>query len=84
MSLKPQNIAQAAEADLMRRIRNKAATRGDWEVFAFHRLHVRKAKSVKGLILLALMDPTLKSKKKNTIMIYSNAALLIAAIKGLT
>jgi hypothetical protein len=68
----------------MRRIRNKAATRGDWEVFAFHRQHVRKPKSVKHLLLLALMDQSLKSKKKNTNLIYGNALLLVEAIKGLT
>jgi hypothetical protein len=79
-----QNIAQAAEADLMRRICNKAATRGDWEVFAFRRLHVRRAKSVKHLLLLALMNQSLKSKKKNTNLIYGNAVLLVEAIKGLT
>lgn len=98
MSLKPQNIIQAADADLRRLIRNKDANRGarqggSFEHYAFHRAHVRRAKSTKRLLLLALMHPPLKvyedgsvslqTRKFNTRMIYGNAGLLVAALKML-
>lgn len=92
MSLKPQNIVQAAEADLKREARNirrasllaVGQTDGTgYEEYAFHRKHVRKAVMPSSLIVMALMDPTpgLESHKDNTRLIYGDAQLLIAAIR---
>lgn len=86
MSLLPQNVLQAAEADLMRRIRNKAnAQRGTFEVYAFHREHVRRAKTIEQLLVAALMQPAagLRSKKRNTKLLYGDSALLVAALRRL-
>lgn len=84
MSLLPQNVLQAAEADLMRRIRNKASARqGTFELYAFHREHVRKARTIRQLLVTALMQPRLglRSKKRNTKLLYSDGALLVAALR---
>jgi hypothetical protein len=84
MSLKPINILQAAEADLMRRIRNREqAQTGKCEQYAFQREHVRKAKTIKQLLVCSIMDPApgLKSKKKNTLLIYGDGALLVRALR---
>lgn len=68
----------------MRRIRNRErAMTGDCEQYAFQRAHVRKAKSIKQLLVCALMDPYpgLKAKKKNTLLIYGDGALLARALR---
>jgi hypothetical protein len=86
MSLLPQKVLQAAEADLMRRIRNKAcAQRGTFELYAFHREHIRKAKTIRQLVVTALMQPELgmRSKKRNTRMLYGDGALLVKALRML-
>lgn len=67
MPLKPQNIVQAAEADLARRSRNvdRAKEPDEWmtraegamEPYAFHRKHVRAATSALDLINRAISDP---------------------------
>lgn len=87
MGLKPQNIIQAAEADLARHRRNaqEAQTSNpSYEQYAFHRNHVRKSETPQDLIRLALMNPSAAEKtvKANTKLIYGNAALLIAAIRS--
>lgn len=84
MSLLPQNVLQAAEADLMKRIRNKASAKhGTFELYAFHREHVRKAKTIRHLLVIALMQPQsgLRSKKRNTRLLYSDGALLVMALR---
>jgi hypothetical protein len=87
MSLKPQNIVQAAEADLARHARNikrhKLGDTSGMEQFAFHRKHVRRAGSARDLITLALMDPAVaaSSIKRNTVLIYSSAGLLVRAAR---
>lgn len=99
MSLKPQNLLQAAEADLRRRRYNvhMAETRGShcgmYEQYAFCAAHVRRAKDVRQLLVMALMQPPpirmnkktgemeLATAKVNTKMIYGNGALLVAALK---
>lgn len=84
MPLKPINIVQAAEADIERAIRNarEAEFRDpQYEEYAFHRKHARKAETAHELILLALMDPMVKTAKPNTKLIYGNAALLVAALR---
>lgn len=87
--LKPQNIVQAAEADLKRAARNVErafAEQAGYEPYAFHRKHVRRAGTANELLLLALMDPTIAEKtvKPNTRMIYRDARLLLDAIKSPT
>jgi hypothetical protein len=79
--LKPINALQAAEADLQRRERNAAAGGPPYEVYAFHRNHVRSAKDPADLIARAARDPDLGkcSAKKNTAMLYGDAELLAAA-----
>lgn len=85
MPLKPNNIVQAAEADIKRAAHNvyEAANYSDptYEPYAFHRKHARKAETAHGLILLALMDPMVKTVKPNTKLIYGNAALLLEALR---
>lgn len=87
MPLKPQNIIQAAEADLWRVIENKKNAQyfknPRYMHYAFHREHVRRSNTAEELIRLALMDPTIAEKtiKKNTRMIYGNARLLLEAIQ---
>jgi len=84
MSLLPQNVLQAAEADLMRRIRNKAtAQRRTFEPYAFQRDHVRRAKTIRQLLVTALMQPQLglRSKKRNTKLLYGDGALLVRALR---
>lgn len=90
MSLKPQNLVQAAQADLQRRERNggfdpKARRRNKvpFEHYAFHRKHVRRAMSVEDVLRLAVADPLIGqvSGKKNTVLIYSNVPLLQAALQ---
>jgi hypothetical protein len=94
MPLKPQNIVQAAEADLKRKHRNAVRAgfeegykhacpyEGGYEQYAFHRKHVRRASTAHQLLVLALADPTAaeKTAKANTRMIYRNAGLLLDAI----
>lgn len=86
MPLKPQNIVQAAQADFARARRNAEQAKykdHSYEPYAFHRRHVRKARSPHDLMLLALMDPAaaMKTAKDNTRMIYGNAGLLIEALR---
>lgn len=84
--LRPQNIVQAAEADLARQRRNAEQAKyrdHAYEEYAFYRKHVRRATSPHGLLVLALMDPAAaeKTAKHNTQMIYGNARLLVDAIR---
>ncbi len=84
--LKPQNILQAADADLKRINRNKAeAEYSDphYEHYAFHRTHVHMAKSARELMIFALMEPHAvgNTNKENMRLIYGNAQLLIEAIR---
>lgn len=86
MPLKPQNIVQAAEADLARQRRNAEQAKhrdASYEPYAFHRKHVRRAMGVRDLMVLALMDPMVaeKTAKHNTRMIYGDARLLLDAIR---
>lgn len=88
MTLKPQNVVQAAEADMKRALRNaeQAAKSKQFSVtyeeYAFHRDHVRRAfDRPHALILMALMDPVVKTKKANTKLLYGNAGLLLQALR---
>lgn len=84
--LKPQNIIQAAAADLRRKARNAEQAKFQdhaYEPYAFHRTHVRRAISARELVLLALMDGPVadKTAKDNTRLIYGNARLLVDTMK---
>lgn len=84
--LKPQNILQAAEADLKRINRNKTEAQYEdphYEHYAFHRRHVHMAKSARELMIFALMEPYVlgNTNKANMRLIYGNAQLLIEAIR---
>jgi hypothetical protein len=87
MGLKPQNIMQAADADIARSLRNahNAAMSKQFKVtyeqYAFHRNHVRRADTARELIVLALMDPIIKTAKKNTRLIYGDGRLLVDAAR---
>lgn len=93
MSLKPINIIQAAESDIRRKLTNSSPP---YEQYAFYRKHVRKAKNVRQLLLMALMSPPIKmvvpkgedievprldTIKRDTKLIYGNAGLLVEALK---
>lgn len=65
MSLKPQNLVQAAKADLARRERNRGRypftdplIDGPMEPYAFHRKHVSKAENVRDLLVRAANNPS--------------------------
>lgn len=86
MPLKPQNIIQAAQADMARSGRNAERAENkdhEYEHYAFHRKHVRRAHTPAELIRLALMDPWIaqKSAKPNTRLIYGDGLLLVQALK---
>lgn len=82
VSLKPQNVVQAAEADLRLRARKSADEAAAVEPYAFHRDHVRLAKNARHLIALAAGAPALgvASGKYATRLIYESAALLRDAL----
>ena len=77
--LKPVNLVQAAQQDIISRdINVNYATRGFYRAYAFHREHVRRAVTARNLIELALQvqDPLKPLKigktKKWTRMIYGD------------
>lgn len=80
MSLKPQNLIQAAEADLERRLHNQHFV--PYEAYAFHMKHLPKLECrpedqlrkmcseddieimVRGMLLLALMDYSVRDDRE--------------------
>jgi hypothetical protein len=85
--LKPQNLIQAADADLRRIKRNSVEAEyvdPHYEHYAFYRKHVHAAKSARELMIFALMEPHVcaRTNKANMKLIYGNARLLIEAIKA--
>jgi hypothetical protein len=87
MSLRPQNIIGAAQADLARRERNKLRFKGQLddalERYAFLGSHVRRANSVRHLLDLAIKKPVKgqAAGKRNTRIIYGDADLLKQALE---
>lgn len=88
MPLKPQNLIQAAEADMKRSMRNAELTatykqrfQFHYEEYAFHRDHVRRADTARELLVLALMNPNVKTGKPATKLIYGDSALLLKAVR---
>jgi hypothetical protein len=63
MSLKPQNLIQAAEADVKRRAKNELIAANKWlepyEQYAFHRKHVNRGVTVRKILELALAEPNI-------------------------
>jgi len=79
--LKPSAILGAATNDLkIKRLKAAGYEEGN-RPYAFHRDHVKKAKTVRELLDLALDDPDrgVESAKYNTRMIYSDLDLLRGA-----
>lgn len=76
--LKPQNIVQAAEADLKLKEKkaNKEAEPG--AMYSFARKHIRSASNVGALVALAYFDPNAakKTDKKSTYVVYKDRDLL--------
>ena len=54
-----------------------------FELYAFHRDHVRRANGIRDLLVTALMHPQLGlvSHKRNTSVLYSDAVLLVEALQ---
>ncbi|MEX2126964.1 MAG: hypothetical protein WD871_01805 [Xanthobacteraceae bacterium] len=80
--LKPANVVQAAARDLDLRAKKLSAAAPATEPYAFHRVHVRKAKTVRELVALALAerDRGLGSAKFHTRLIYEGIEVLRAAL----
>lgn len=86
MSLKPQNLIQAAEADLKRQKINtiRYDLRDRYHQYAFHRCHVRGSETVADILCRAAKSAERKppkTRKRNTIMIYANPELIREALK---
>lgn len=82
VKLKPNNILQAAEADLRLRDRKKNKTAEPGALYSFARKHVQKANNAGSLIALAFFDPTAAAStdKKSTYVVYSDRDVLRAAL----
>jgi ribosomal protein L22 len=87
VSLKPQNLIQAAEADLKRLKMNTTDYRfyfGQCHQYAFHRQHVRGATTVAGILKRAAKAAEkrkpIKTHKRYTITIYANPGLIREAL----
>jgi hypothetical protein len=84
MSLKPQNLIQAAEADLKRQKINTSRYRPDqYHYYAFHRQHVRSSKTVADILRRAAKSmgrKPLKTTKRGTAIIYANPELIWEAL----
>jgi hypothetical protein len=80
--LKAPNLIQAAASDLKRKQRKAEGAERRAEPYAFHRLHVRKAKEPRELIALAAAEPERgqASGKRNTRLIYAARELLARAL----
>lgn len=85
--LKPNNIIQAAHADLRLRER-KSKEAGADEMYSFARRHVNRANNVGHLIALAFFDPqaAAMTDKKSTFVVYNDREVLrdalLAVING--
>jgi hypothetical protein len=82
MRLKPNNIVQAAEADLRLFERKQMSKAEPGELYSFARQHVRKARSVAHLVALAYFEPlvALRTDKYSTMRVYGDRALLHEAL----
>lgn len=77
--LPPSSVMYTAEEDMRRKERNKNGEA--YEQYAFHRRHVRKAKSPRMLLALAVAyrEAGTGSHKKNTRLIYKDVETLKGA-----
>lgn len=78
--LKPVNIVQAAERDLQLRERKRENKADPEERYAFARRHVQRARSAAHLIAIALFEPTPKTDKRSTLIVYGDRELLRQAL----
>lgn len=80
--LKPNNIIQAARADLRLKHRKEEKVADPDEQYAFAQKHVKRAHSVGHLIALAYFDPgaAATTSKKQTCVVYDDPALLKQAL----
>jgi len=80
--LKPNNILQAAEADLRLRERKKERTAEPDAMYSFARKHVQRANSAGHLIALAYFDPAAATStdKKSTYIVYNDRDVLREAL----
>lgn len=85
MQLKPNNIVQAARADLRLLERKKTKTADPEEKYSFARKHVQKANDIGHLIALAYFDPNAakSTDKKSTYIVYEDRDLLKATLLGI-
>lgn len=83
--LKPNNIVQAAEADLKLRERKKEKTAEPGALYSFARKHVQRANNVGSLVALAYFDPKAaeSTDKKSTYIVYKDRDLLRETLVGL-
>lgn len=83
--LKPNNILQAAEADLRLKQRKKEKEAEPDAMYSFARKHVQRATSAGHLIALAYFDPNaaLSTDKKSTYVVYNDREVLRQALLGL-
>lgn len=82
MQLKPNNIVQAALADLKLRERKKENKADAEEEYSFARKHVQRATSAAHLVALAYFDPRAASTttKRATFYVYEDSAVLKQAL----
>lgn len=85
VQLKPNNIIQAAKADLRLRERKKEKEADPDERYSFARKHVQRANDIGHLIALAYFDPNaaLSTDKKSTYVVYKDRDLLRETLLGL-
>jgi len=81
--LKPNNIIQAAAADLRLKRRKKEKTADAGELYSFSRKHVQRATNIGMLIALAYFDSAtaMGTDKKSTYIVYSDRDLLREALR---
>lgn len=80
--LKPNNILQAAKADLQLKERKKEKTAEPDAMYSFARKHVQRATSPGHLIALAYFDPNAAAStdKKSTYVVYNDRDVLKTAL----
>jgi hypothetical protein len=80
--LKPGSVVTAAHQDLKHHVQKLEGTRDQWDVYSFHRDHVRKARDAAELLALAIKDRDrgIRSGKRVTRNLYGDEHLLWAAL----
>ena len=82
--LKPNNIIQAAHADLKLRDRKEREEADALEPYAFARRHVRRARSIAHLLAMAYFEPLASvTDKRSTLIVYGDRDVLRLALISL-